>query len=87
MDSFFLLFVFIIGLAKNINTCLVRYCFFDSGHYLSTITTSAYVRNTDLYSIADFDRFAFDVNLGLESKYGLTSRITPTSNIPGDSGI
>jgi len=49
----------IIGLTQNTHIHFVRYCFFNSGHYLSTITTSIYVRDRDLNLISDYDHYRY----------------------------
>ncbi len=81
VDSFFLFVVFIIGLAQNIDSLSVRYCFFYGGHYLSTITTSIYVRNRYLHFIFDYRQFSLDINLGNYNQDCLISQIKEKNNI------
>lgn len=81
LTSFFLLIVSIIGLAQNTDTPSVRYCFFDSGYYSGTVTSSVHVRNRDLQLISKVHRYGLDANLGLDCKNCLTSRMIPEDSI------
>lgn len=55
--SFFLLFMYIIGLAQNTDAGFVRYCFLTADTILQTMTTSIYAANNDLNLIVNYSQF------------------------------
>ncbi|MBW4612920.1 MAG: SagB/ThcOx family dehydrogenase [Desmonostoc vinosum HA7617-LM4] len=46
----------------------IRYCLLDSGHHLGAIAASAYLHDTAIQLIFDFDKFALNRDLGFENK-------------------